>query len=139
MRISDWSSDVCSSDLLRKCCLRAEKKKSCGGRDVEETEGVCTDSRIIELIHSKHGVFEQFICSKRCHDSSTMSSHLTQHCGPVGSHGSARGPLERERFGVQGKALTDTFELRKIKFSGTQPVDNQQATTRKPARGTISS
>src|SRR3546814_13591572 len=33
MRISDWSSDVCSSDLLschRRCCLDAYAVRTCG-------------------------------------------------------------------------------------------------------------
>src|SRR3546814_20657677 len=32
---------------------------------------IFTDNSIIELIHSKYRVFSKFICSKRCHDSST--------------------------------------------------------------------
>src|SRR3546814_2962614 len=44
MRISDWSSDVCSSDLVMVCGLGGSVAPPCGGREIRQTNE-CRDIR----------------------------------------------------------------------------------------------
>src|SRR3546814_4334159 len=53
MRISDWSSDVCSSDLLAMSRVRSNKRQS-GVFDSVQKPGGASDEETIELIRRLH-------------------------------------------------------------------------------------
>src|SRR3546814_18710598 len=94
MRISDWSSDVCSSDLLsgrrsrlwtHRWKVRKQTDRLCGARLGKETDHVYAPFSLIQPYASKSQAFLRMRCvhtlraavwPKTAGDNSTASNHF---------------------------------------------------------------
>src|SRR3546814_10219153 len=75
MRISDWSSDVCSSDLRPARCV------------TKETSSIFTDG------HAR-------VAAAKCSASSVSSSDVSRRAAIAGSHALAKASVSRRRGGI---------------------------------------
>src|SRR3546814_19731590 len=88
MRISDWSSDVCSSDLLR---LDAERRKPCRVADA----GALQDRRRADRTRREHG-FDAAFCEQTL---AIANEFNTAHARAV--HAQAIARSEERRVGEE--------------------------------------